>query len=88
MQRAFGAERGEVAKGAGEEGGELGTVHLSRGGVKTTAASSTEGNSRLSQTKIKRSAVRSLSLAGADRFRTTSCWRRNAVSASFRRAIR
>src|SRR6516165_9895837 len=25
---------------------------------------------------------RSLSLAGADRFRTTSCWRRNAVSAS------
>src|SRR5215469_4115384 len=35
-----------------------------------------------SQTKIRRSAVRSLSLAGADRFKTTSCWRRNAVSAS------
>src|SRR5215469_7620020 len=32
--------------------------------------------------KIKRSAVRSLSLAGADRCRTTSCWRRNANSAS------
>ena len=26
--------------------------------------------------------MRSLSLAGADRFRTTSCWRRNAISAS------
>src|SRR5271168_3113089 len=32
--------------------------------------------------KIRRSAVRSLSLAGADRCRTTSCWRRNAISAS------
>src|SRR5690242_3347207 len=33
-------------------------------------------------TKIRRSAVRSLSLAGADRCRTTSCWRRNANSVS------
>ena len=40
-----------------------------------------EGNSRWSQTKIRRSSVRSLSLAGADRCTTTSCWRRNAVSA-------
>src|SRR6516162_719825 len=51
-------------------------------GLKTTAASSKEGNSRYSQTKIKRSAERSLSLAGADRCSTTSCWRRNAISAS------
>jgi len=51
-------------------------------GLKTTAASSKEGNSRYSQTKITRSAERSLSLAGADRCSTTSCWRRNAISAS------
>jgi hypothetical protein len=36
--------------------------------LKMTVASSSEGNSRLSQTKISQSAFRSPSLAGADRF--------------------
>jgi acetyl/propionyl-CoA carboxylase alpha subunit len=35
-----------------------------------------------SQTKISRSVVRSLSLGGADRFKTRSWWRRNTISAS------
>jgi hypothetical protein len=34
------------------------------------------------QPDFNRSAFRSLSLAGADRFRTSNCWRGNAVSAS------
>src|SRR6516162_9918025 len=59
-----------------------GCQRTSVAGLKTTAASSKEGNSRYSQTKIKRSAERSLSLASADRCSTTSCWRRNAISAS------
>src|SRR6516164_4203424 len=37
-------------------------------GLKTTAASSTKGPADRAQTKVRRSAVRSLSLAGADRF--------------------
>jgi len=36
-------------------------------GWKTTAAPSSDGNSWYSQTKISRSAMRNLSLAGADR---------------------
>ena len=39
-------------------------------------------NSRDSQTKISRSAMRNLRLGGADRFSPSSCWRRNANSAS------
>jgi hypothetical protein len=51
-------------------------------GWKMVAASSRNVESRYSQMKISRSAFRNLSLAGADRFRTISRWRRNAISAS------
>ena len=47
-----------------------------------TMASNTDGKSRDSQTRIRRSMFRSRARFGALRLRTNSCWRRTRISAS------